>query len=86
MTRKDRLKRDIDALLYKTGYDNQGEHTLWEVALKVGLSPNQVWLNNKKIIKQIQEKVAQSDIPSAAQEFGISTSVIERIMTDASTR
>lgn len=83
MTRADRLTRDVTAFLFKTGYGGQAPHTFWATGLKFKLSPNQLWLNNRKIVKRIQERAQQTDHPTIAQELGVDVTVIERVLSDA---
>ena len=77
-----RLKRDIELFLYKTGWESGQPHTLFQCALHFDLSVNQIYLNIKKLKIKIKIKASTDGIQSAAQEYGISVSSVERLLVE----
>lgn len=65
--------------LFRTGYESGIKHTLFETALHFNLSVNQVFLNLRKFKNNIIQTAQTEGVVQAAQKYGISTSIVERL-------
>lgn len=82
MNLKQRANRNRDIFLFKTNFDGTENHTLFEVALKFGVSVNQIWRIERQFAKNLIEASKNTPFPEIAQNYNIGVDIVERLLAD----